>query len=164
MRYLKSTEESGLYYKKNEKFDLRAYTNANWAGNIDDRKSTSGGAHFLGKRLVTWTSKTQSCTSQSTAEAEYVVVAAINCTNILWIKKLLRGMKEQITEIVILYCDNISAINISKNYYSTKVNQIMYKSIVGKLQYVVHSRPDIALSIGIVSRFSTNPKENHLIL
>ena len=57
MRYLKGTEEYDLYYKKNEKFELRAYTDADWARNIDDRKSTSGGAFFLGKRLVTWTSK-----------------------------------------------------------------------------------------------------------
>ena len=57
MRYLKGTKEYGLYYKKNEKFELRAYTNADWAKNIDDRKSISGGAFFLGERLVTWTSK-----------------------------------------------------------------------------------------------------------
>ena len=63
MRYLKGTEEYGLYYKKNDNFELKAYTDADWAGNIDDRKSTSGGAFFLGKRLVTWTSKKQSCTS-----------------------------------------------------------------------------------------------------
>ena len=43
MRYLKGTKEFGLYYKKNEKFQLRAYTNANWAGNIDDKKSARGG-------------------------------------------------------------------------------------------------------------------------
>ena len=57
MRYLKGTEEFGLYYK---------------VGNIDEKKSTSGGAFFLGKRLVTWTSKKQNCTSQSTIESEYV--------------------------------------------------------------------------------------------
>ena len=44
MRYLKGTEEYGLYYKKNEKFELRTYTDADWARNIDDKKSTSGGA------------------------------------------------------------------------------------------------------------------------
>ena len=96
MRYLKGTDDFGLYYKRTENFDLKAYINANWGGNIDDRKSTSGRALFLGKRLVTWTSKKQICTSQSIAEAEYVVVA-INCTNIVWIKHLLKGMKEKIT-------------------------------------------------------------------
>ena len=53
MRYLKGTDDFGLYYKKNKKFKLNAYTDADWGGNIDDRKSTSGGALFLGKRLVT---------------------------------------------------------------------------------------------------------------
>ena len=72
MRYLKGIEEFGLYYKKNEKFELRAYTDVDWAGNIDDRKNTKGGEFFLGKRLVTWTSKKQSYKTQSTAEAKYV--------------------------------------------------------------------------------------------
>ena len=52
---------------------------------------------------------------------------------------------------------------ISKNDDSTEVNQTLYRSIIDKLQYVVHSRPDIALAIGIVARFSTNPKENHMM-
>ena len=55
---------------------------ANWAGNIDDRKSTSGGGFFLGKTLVTWTRKKQNCTLQSTVEGEYVDVD-INFTKIV---------------------------------------------------------------------------------
>ena len=131
MRYLKGTKEYGLYYKKNDKFELRAYTDVDWAGNIDDRKSTSGGAFFLGKKLVTWTIKKQSCTSQSTVEAEYVATA-INCTNIIWIKQLLNPMKEDITEPVTLYCDNTSAINISKNL----VMHTKKKHIAIKYHYV----------------------------
>ena len=96
MRYLKGIEEFGLYNKKNEKFELRAYTDVDWARNIDDRKSTSGGAFFLGRRLVRWTSKKQICTSQSTSETEYVAIA-INYTKIVWIKQLFNGMKEDIT-------------------------------------------------------------------
>ena len=57
MRYLKGTYDFGLYYKRAKKFELKAYTDADWRGNIDDRKSTNGGALFLGRRLVTWTSK-----------------------------------------------------------------------------------------------------------
>ena len=68
--------------RKMKKIELRAYTDVDWAGNIDDRKSTSGRTFFLGKRMVTWTSKKEKCTSQSTAKAEYVVA---NCTNIAWI-------------------------------------------------------------------------------
>lgn len=73
-KYLKGTKEYGLYYKKNKNFKLISYTNVNWGGTIDNRKNTSGGAFFLGKMLVMWTSKKQNCTSQSTIEDEYVVV------------------------------------------------------------------------------------------
>ena len=82
MRYLKGIDDFGLYYKRSEKFELTAYTDVDWEGNIDDRKRTSGGALFLGKRLVTWTSKKQTFTSQSIAEAKYVV-ETINYTNIV---------------------------------------------------------------------------------
>ena len=77
------------------------------------------------------TSKKKICISQSTAEAEYVVVA-INCTNIVWIKHLLKEMKEEITELVILYCDSISVINISKN----PVMHAKTKHIAIKYHYV----------------------------
>ena len=94
--------------------DLKVFTDADWAGNIDDRKSTSGGAFFLGKRLVSWTSKKQNYTFESMAEAEYVV-AAVNCSNIVWFNQLLQGMKVEIKKPVVMFCDNTSAINISKN-------------------------------------------------
>ena len=57
MRYLKGTDYFVLYYKRTEKFELNSYTNADWGGNVDDKKSTSGGALFLGRRLVTWAIK-----------------------------------------------------------------------------------------------------------
>ena len=114
-----------------DKFELNAYTDVDWGGNIDDRKSTIGGAFFLGKRLVTWTSKKKSCTSQSIVKAEYVA-ATINCTNIVWIKHLLKGMKEEIIESVILYCHNTSVINISKN----PMKHAKTKHIVIKYHYV----------------------------
>ena len=97
---LVGTEDFGLYYKKNENFELRAYTDADWGGNIDDIKKISRGVLFLGRILVTWTSKKKSCTSQSTTKAKFVV-ATINYTNIVWIKHLLKGMKEEITKYVI---------------------------------------------------------------
>ena len=53
MWYLKGINDFGLYYKRSDKFELNAYIDTDWGGNIDDRKSTSGGALFLGKRLVT---------------------------------------------------------------------------------------------------------------
>ena len=53
---------------------------------------------------------------------------------------------------------------LSKNDDSAEVNQTIYRSLIGKLQYVVHNRPNIASSVGIVARFSTNSRENHLMV
>ena len=69
MRYLEGTEGYGLWYKMGGNLDLKVFTNVDWAGSIDDRKSTSGGSFFLGKRLVSLTSKKKNCTSQSTIQA-----------------------------------------------------------------------------------------------
>ena len=101
MRYLQATIEYGFYYKKNEDFELKAYTYVDWASNLDDRKSTSGGALFLGSRLVSWTSKKQKYISQSTAEAKYVDIA-VNIFVVAWLKKLLKGIKEDINEPIII--------------------------------------------------------------
>ena len=53
---------------------------------------------------------------------------------------------------------------LSKNDNSAEVNQTLYRSMIGKLQYVVHRRLDITLSIGIVTRLSANARENHLMV
>src|SRR5271156_5451591 len=51
---------------------------------------------------------------------------------------------------------------LTKEDKITEVNQTLYRSMIGKLMYVVHTRPDIAHAVGIVARFSTNPKESHM--
>ena len=57
----------------------------------------------------------------------------------------------------------VTTLKLSKIDDSAKVNQTLYRSMIGKLQYVVHSRLDIALAVGIVARFFANPRENHLM-
>ena len=94
---------------------------------MDDMKNTSGGYFILGERLITWLSKKHTCISQSIVEAE-CVATIINCNNIVWIKKLLKGMQEGIIKLVTIYCCNTSAINISKNYvFHAKTNHISIK-------------------------------------
>ncbi|GJZ17581.1 hypothetical protein Tco_0553704 [Tanacetum coccineum] len=66
----------GLWYPKDSKFELIAYSDADHVGCKDDCKSTSGGLQFLGGKLVSWSSKKQDCTAMSTAEAEYVSLSA----------------------------------------------------------------------------------------
>ena len=93
---------------------MTAYTDADWASYVDDRKSTSGGAFYLGESLVAWLSKKQTSISLSTAEAEYIA-AATCCTQFMWMKQTLQDMKVSINEPISIKCDNTSAISISKN-------------------------------------------------
>ncbi|GKF82441.1 hypothetical protein Tco_0244097, partial [Tanacetum coccineum] len=65
----------GLWYLKDFGFELTAFLNANHAGCINTRKSTSGGIQFLGDKLVSWISKKQNYTAMSSAEAEYVTLS-----------------------------------------------------------------------------------------
>ncbi|GJY40785.1 hypothetical protein Tco_0428055 [Tanacetum coccineum] len=75
-RYLRGTIHMGLWYPKGSGFELTAFSDADHAGCIDTRKSTSGGIQFLGDKLVSWMSKKQDCTAMSSAEAEYVALSA----------------------------------------------------------------------------------------
>ena len=94
-------------------FDLTAYSDADYAGYKVDRKSTSGTCHFLGECLISWASKKQTSVATSTAEAEYVV-AGSSCAQVLWIKNQLLDYGIVIKNVPI-FCDNTSAINLSKN-------------------------------------------------
>ena len=99
LRYLKGTTNYGLWYPKGNNLDLYDFTDADWVGCVDDRKSTSGATFYLGGCLVSWSSKKQSTISLSTAEAEYIG-AANCCTQVLW-------MKEMLADIHVNYDDHI---------------------------------------------------------
>jgi hypothetical protein len=113
-RYPKGTKEFGLWYPKGKDLSLMAYTNADWAGCIDDRRSTSGAVFYLGGCLVSWLSKKQSSISLSTVEGEYIATTTC-CTQVLWMKQTLIDIQVEYNEPIPIYCDNTSPISISKN-------------------------------------------------
>ena len=112
-RYLKGTTNLCLYYPKFSNFDVLGYTDADYAGYLVDRKSTSGMAQFVGPCLVTWGSRKQQSIALSTTEAEYIAAAAC-CAQLLWLKQQLEDFQVKLP-VMEIKCDNTSAINVSKN-------------------------------------------------
>ncbi|GJY69733.1 retrovirus-related pol polyprotein from transposon TNT 1-94 [Tanacetum coccineum] len=112
-RYLRGTINMGLWYPKDSSFELTAFSDADHAGCIDTRKSTSEGIQFLGDKLVSWMSKKHDCTAMSSAKAEYVALYA-SCDQVMWMRTQLKEYGFNYNKIS-LYCDSQSAIAISCN-------------------------------------------------
>ncbi|GKC40913.1 hypothetical protein Tco_1053297, partial [Tanacetum coccineum] len=102
-----------LWYPRVSSFDLEAYSDSDYAGANLDRKSTTGGGQFLGRRLISWQCKKQTIMATSSTEAEYVA-AANCCGQVLWIQNQMLdyGFNFMNTKI---YIDNESTICIVKN-------------------------------------------------
>lgn len=143
LRYLKGTSIKGILYRKNEHIDLIGYTDADCAGDRDDRKSSSGYFTLVGGNLVTWNCKKQKVVALSNAEAEFRGIAK-GVTEILWIRKLLNELNCHQTQASLLYCDNKAAINISENpvqHDRTKHVEIDRHFIQEKLENSIISLP-----------------------
>jgi hypothetical protein len=103
----------GYGIQRGSTFDLVGYSDSDWASDKVDRKSTSKACQFIGQSLVSWPSKKQNSISLSTAEAEYISVASC-CTQLLWMKQTLKDYGVSLG-MVLLLCDNESAIKIANN-------------------------------------------------
>jgi hypothetical protein len=113
MRCLVPTPNLGLWYPKGSHFELLGYSDSNYVGCKVDRKSTSGTCQFLGRSLVSWSSKRQNSVALSTAEAEYVTAGSC-CAQLLWMRQTLNDYSYTMNHIPLL-CDNESAIKIAYN-------------------------------------------------
>ena len=142
-RYLKGTSSREIFYKKNRHLDLLAYTDADWAGDRNDRRSTSGYFTLVGGNLVTCKSKKQKVVALSSAEAEFLGIAK-GITEVMWLKKLLSELHFPQRKACKLFCDNKEAISISKNSVQrdrTKHVEIDRHFIKEKLQNKIISLP-----------------------
>jgi hypothetical protein len=88
---------------------VHGYIDADWAGNISNKRSTSGFMFFFGSTAVTWSSKKQSTIALSSTEAEYRGVAMAAC-EVAWLRKLLGDLGLHVDRHVVIYCDNLSSI------------------------------------------------------
>lgn len=79
LRYLKGTLDFGLFYKKEGNEKLIGYTDSDYAGDQDDRKSTSGYVFMMSSGAVSWSSKKQPVVTLSTTEAKFIAAASSAC-------------------------------------------------------------------------------------
>ena len=113
-RYLNGTIDYGILYEKEKISECFGYSDADWAGDQTDRKSTSGHCFTIGSGIVTWKSNKQTCVALSTAEAEYVALSSA-AQEAVWMQKLLQEIKFAKAEPILIYEDNQSAIGLAKS-------------------------------------------------
>jgi hypothetical protein len=116
LAYLKGTQTHGVTYGDTSAGEgvLQAYSDADFAANVDDRRSTTGVVLMLNGGPVSWKSKRQSCVSLSTTESEYVAAAAA-AKEIVWMRRLLQDLGCNQLKPTYLFCDNQSAIKLVRN-------------------------------------------------
>ncbi|CAJ2627755.1 unnamed protein product [Trifolium pratense] len=114
LRYVKGTVDYGIRFNQVQNFRLLGYSDSDWAGCVDDMRSTSGYCFTLGSGVFSWCSKKQEVIAQSTAEAESIAaVAAVNQT--LWIRKLMIDLYMEQIESTQIFVDNQAAISIAND-------------------------------------------------
>uniref|UniRef100_A0A2N9GX95 Uncharacterized protein n=1 Tax=Fagus sylvatica TaxID=28930 RepID=A0A2N9GX95_FAGSY len=114
LRYVKGTLDFGLLYSPSKEFKLFGYCDSDWAGDMDDRKSTTGFVFYMGDTTFTWTSKKQPIVTLSTCEAEYVAATSSVC-HAVWLRSLLKELHMSQEEATEIFVDNKSALALAKN-------------------------------------------------
>jgi len=114
LRYLQATATYSLHITRDSSLSLHGFTDADWAGSIDDRKSTSGYLVYLGSTPISWKSGKQRIVARSSTEAEYKALAD-GTAEILWIRSLLTELRVPSSTVTTLWCDNLRATFLFTN-------------------------------------------------
>ncbi|BBH08832.1 hypothetical protein Prudu_021148 [Prunus dulcis] len=123
LRYVQGTLEYGISFTKGP-WQLSAYSDADWAGDINTRRSTTGCVVFLGCNPISWQSKKQGSVSRSSTEAEYRALAN-TAADLSWIRQVLLDLKLFLPNAPTMYCDNLSALALSSNpVYHSRIKHL----------------------------------------
>jgi histone deacetylase 1/2 len=114
LRFVKGSADIGLRIRKSSSSLLSVFTDADWAGSTDDRRSTGGFAVFYGPTLISWSARKQPTVSRSSTEAEYKVLAN-STAEVIWIQSLLRELNVPQPRAPVLWCDNLGATYLTAN-------------------------------------------------
>ena len=131
LRYIKGTVDYGLVYVSDKEPRLTGYYDSDYAGDLDDRKSTSGYIFLLGSKPIAWNCSKQKVVALSSCEAEYISSTLAVCQGI-WISRFMRELIGEFIEKFGLCIDNKSAIEISRNpvyHGQTKHIEVRYHFI-----------------------------------
>ena len=113
LRYLKCTVDTALTYSRSPSVSLVGYSDADWAGDLDTRRSTSGTLFLMSDGAVSWTSKAQPVVALSSTEAEYIALSMAT-QEAAWMQKMLNDLQACVSPLKIME-DNQGAIAIAKN-------------------------------------------------
>ncbi|KAK2396270.1 putative mitochondrial protein [Trifolium repens] len=168
IRYLLATSKRGLFFPTGATIRLQAYSDADWAGCPDTRKSTTGWCMFLGDAPISWKCKKQESVSKSSTEAEYRSMSAA-CSEIIWLRGLLSELGYSQTQPTPLHADNTSAIQIAANpvyHERTKHIEVDCHSIREAYDRKIITLPHVSTSVqiaDILTKSMTRQRHNFLI-
>ena len=114
LRYVAGTVDFGLWYSKSTNGTMYGYSDSDWGGCVDNRKSTSGQVFYLGSTAVSWSSKKQDVVALSSSEAEYIAVASASCQAI-WLRRMLVDFNNEQYGPTSIFCDNKATIAMTRN-------------------------------------------------
>ena len=114
LRYLNGTRDLGIILKSTTPISLHGFSDADWAGNPDDRTSTGAYVIFLGGNPIAWSSTKQRTVARSSTEAEYRAIASA-AAEIEWIKSLLQELGIMLSSAPVIYSDNLGATYLCAN-------------------------------------------------
>ena len=114
LRYVKATQNYGLFHRADLDMKLERYTDADWVGSQTDRRSTSGYMFTLGSAAISCSSKKQAIVALSSTKVEYRGAAIATCEEV-WIRRLLANLGQYTDGAVTIWCDNMSNIQLAKN-------------------------------------------------
>ena len=114
LRYLKETASYGFHITRGTSFALHGFTDVDWVGSIDDRKSMSGYLVFFGQTPISWKSGKQHTVARSSTEAKYKALAD-GTAEVIWLQYLLTDLQVPSISAPTIWCDNLGAIYLSAN-------------------------------------------------